>query len=318
MTDGEVIEYSRLTYGTLWPPDYILEVPCGYCHSCQKSANNQYRIRLLYETRRWPDGSCLFVTLTFDDENLKRFAKDSNKAVRLFLDRCRKKFGKQVRHWFIGEYGSLNGRPHYHGILFNVPDELRTVYRVDHPGDHPVLRSLWSYGFVFVGYVNDKTCSYITKYLTKSINGEKVRPRVITSKGLGINYLDTADAGLHKLGSLSYQPFMVLNGFKQAMPRYYYNKIFSEFDRQNMVLEKYCSPPPYSWQGCIYQTFEEYEKARSATRDANISSGLTPRVRPPVRLRKPKVSALVASEKIDVKQQFEEYGKLQNPLGLQK
>ena len=117
MTFNEVVDYSETYYGCFWPPDYYLEVPCGYCHSCQKSYNNQYRIRLLYELRKYPSGTCLFVTLTFDDDNLKKFSKDTNKAVRLFLDRLRKDYGKQIRHWFVCEFGTLYGRPHYHGIL---------------------------------------------------------------------------------------------------------------------------------------------------------------------------------------------------------
>ena len=143
MSFNEVVDYAELNYGMVWPPDYIVEVPCGYCFSCQKSSNNQYRIRLMYEIRKWPPNTCLFVTLTFDDENLMKYQDNPNKAVRLFLDRMRKRFGKQIRHWFIGEYGSLKGRPHYHGILFNVPRELSTVYSVAHPGDHPVVRELW-------------------------------------------------------------------------------------------------------------------------------------------------------------------------------
>ena len=107
MTNAEIVDYARTFYGCFWPPDYILEVPCGYCHSCQKSYNNQYRIRLLYELRKYPSGTCLFVTLTFDDDNLKKFSKDTNKAVRLFLDRLRKDYGKQIRHWFVCEFGTF-------------------------------------------------------------------------------------------------------------------------------------------------------------------------------------------------------------------
>ena len=133
MTNAEIVDYARIFYGCFWPPDYILEVPCGYCHSCQKSYNNQYRIRLLYELRKYPPGTCLFVTLTFDDDNLKKFSKDTNKAVRLFLDRLRKDYGKQIRHWFVCEFGTLYGRPHYHGILFNVPQALIDGYSPDVP-----------------------------------------------------------------------------------------------------------------------------------------------------------------------------------------
>lgn len=283
MSDPDISEYAQLHYGLSWPPDYLIEVPCGFCASCQKSSNSQYRFRLLWEIQRYPVGSCLFVTLTFDDHYLDVFKADYNRAVRLFLDRARKMFGKQIRHWFIGEFGTLHGRPHYHGILFGVPEALSTVYSVDHPGDHPVLRSLWKYGFVFVGYVNDKTCSYITKYLTKSINGKKIRPRVISSFGIGANYLDSQEAKLHRLGSCHYQPFVIYGGFKQAMPRYLYNKIFSAFDRENMILDRYLNPPPFTWNGRTFRSREERDYARAATRSFNIALGLTPLVKLPTR-----------------------------------
>lgn len=275
MTYNEVIEYAKINYGAFWPPDYVVEVPCGYCHSCQKSVNNQYRIRLLYECRKYPPGTCLFVTLTFDDDNLKKFSKDYNKAVRLFLDRLRKDYGKQIRHWFIGEFGTLHGRPHYHGILFDVPQELIDGYDPDIPGHHPLLASRWQYGFVFVGYVADETCSYIAKYVTKSINGDKVRPRVISSFGIGSNYLESDEARLHRLPG-NYQPFMVVNGFKQAMPRFYYNKIFTEVDKQNMALDRFINPPvEFSWQGQKFGHKFDQVMQRRSTHEQNIASGLS-------------------------------------------
>lgn len=295
MTATDLIEYSELNFGMRFPPDYWLEVPCGYCHSCQKSENNQYRIRLMYEIRDYPNESCLFVTLTFDDENLARFGKDPNKAVRLFLDRLRKQYGKQIRHWFIGEYGTLHGRPHYHGILFGVPEELRVTYLVDsvvpdpkdpdkfvfvHAGDHPLISAAWKYGFVFVGYVSDETCGYITKYLTKSLNDKKRRPRVITSFGIGSSYLKSDEAVLHKQPG-KYQTTMTLNGFPQAMPRYYYNKIFTDVDKQNIALERYLCPPPFSWQGVEYPSKEKRDRARSVTFEQNKNLGLTP-LEPPL------------------------------------
>ena len=154
-------------------------------------------------------------------------------------------------------------------------------YDSDVPGHHPLLAFHWKYGFVFVGYVSDETCSYITKYVTKSINGDKVRPRVVSSFGIGSNYFGTEESSLHKLGNQRYQPFMVLNGFQQAMPRYYYNKIFSDVDKQNMVVDLLINPPvEFSWQGQKFGSKLERDEMRRSTLNQNIASGLTPALPP--------------------------------------
>jgi hypothetical protein len=104
-----------------------------------------------------------------------------------------------------------------------------------------------------------------------------VRPRIISSFGIGSNYLDTEEAVLHKLGGQHYQPFMVLNGFQQAMPRYYYNKIFSDVDKQNMIVDRLIDPPvEFSWQGQKFSSKLERDEMRRSTLNQNIASGLTP------------------------------------------
>ena len=124
--------------------------------------------------------------------------------------------------------------------------------------------------------VSDETCSYITKYVTKSINGDKVRPRVITSHGIGENYLNTDESRLHKIGD-KYQPSMLLNGFPQAMPRYYYNKVFAEVDKQNIILDRYINPPvEFSWQGQKFASKFDQVMQRRSTLELNKSTGLTP------------------------------------------
>ena len=284
MTSKELHEYSRLYFGTVFPPDYEIAVPCGYCHSCKKREMNDYRIRLLYESRKPLDHGRvnLFITLTFDDENLEKFKSDTNKAVRLFLDRMRKRYGKQVRHWIIGEFGTLKGRPHYHGILFNVPSKLSNSPYGSKLGQNLELQDVWSYGFIFAGFVTDKTVGYITKYLTKDLNGDKVRPRVISSFGIGANYLQSDEAKLHKIKG--YQPFITNGSYIYALPRYYSTKIFSDFDRQNMALDRYFDPS-ISWRfnGRKYASKKEFEAVRNSVLASNRRAGLTTDKKPPTR-----------------------------------
>ena len=303
MTRREIYEYSRLYFGTVWPPDYTVDVPCGFCHSCKKREMNDYRIRLLYECRRPldPGRVNLFVTLTFNEQFLSKFADDPNRAVRLFLDRMRKRYGKQVRHWFIGEFGTLNGRPHYHGILFNCPIQIGNSAYGRHPGQNLELENVWSYGFVFTGYVTDSTIGYITKYLTKDLNGQRVRPRVISSLGIGDNYLSTPEAQLHKYKG--YNPFITNGSFIYALPRYYSNKIFSDLDRQNMALDRYFNPSiSWRWNGRKFDNYSDFYLSRLSSLNSNRSVGLTTDVKPPS--RKTRSSAERFKELLDRAQNF--------------
>lgn len=227
----ERTEYSRLNFGCDFPIDYQIEVPCGRCQYCEKHRMRDFQIRLLYEIDKYPNS--LFITLTFDDTNLLRFSANPNSAVRLFLDRVRKRYGKQVRHWIVAEYGTLHGRLHYHGILFDTPLRL----------DGDELSRLWSYGFSYVGYSCDKTARYVTKYVTKSCSGNRSPPRIISSKGIGAGYLTPENVLFHNDGE-TLRPYLYYGGFKVPLPRYYYSKVFSDEDKVRMLLERTECPQP--------------------------------------------------------------------------
>ncbi len=173
-------------------------------------------MRLLYELQRYPNS--IFVTLTFDESSLRRFEDDPNKSLSLFLDRVRKRYGKQVRHWFVAEYGSKRGRLHYHGILFDID-----INNED-------LADLWKYGNTFVGYANEITAKYIVKYLTKDdTKGYKKAPRVVSSKGIGESFLQTADCALLKKQMAT---CFEKNGYKVPIPRYYLDKMYNEREKE--------------------------------------------------------------------------------------
>lgn len=258
MTARERRVYAWEHYKLTYLPDLYIEVPCGKCHSCFRRRMNDYRFRLLYEHNKYPNS--IFLTLTFDEKNLKRFEKEPNKAVLLFLDRCRKRFGKSLRHWFCSEYGSLNGRIHYHGIVFNIPGF--------NPADFnsKTVSELWSYGYVYVGYCNPETMSYITKYVTKTASKGLNPPRIISSKGIGEGYLTPRNILYHNDGQGNYRPYVDYGSFRFPLPRYYYNKLFSESDKDAMIVDREMfGKGSYIWQGKEYCNKLDYLLARRAT-----------------------------------------------------
>ena len=106
-----------------------------------------------------------FMTLTFSEDGYNKVKKlceetDENaiatKAVRLMLERIRRKTGKSMKHWFITELGHEGTeRLHLHGLVWGI-------------GSDKLTEEKWTYGMTFTGtFVNEKTINYITKYITK-------------------------------------------------------------------------------------------------------------------------------------------------------
>ena len=125
----------------------LVPIKCGKCMECRKQIAREWQVRLLEEVKENKNG--IFVTLTFSNESiveliektkkvkdkttgkyyelsineLEGYEKDNAicaKAVRLFLERWRKKYKKSIRHWLVSEIGH-NGTEnvHLHGIIWS-------------------------------------------------------------------------------------------------------------------------------------------------------------------------------------------------------
>lgn len=275
--DGVTIQdYCETYFGYRGrPPDEFIDVPCGKCFSCHKSRMNGWRIRLLNEVNLYPNS--VFITLTFDNYNLSKFRDNPNKALHLYLDRLRKKYGKQIRHFFIPEYGDQNKRLHYHGILFNYPMETL---------DPEIVRKEWKYGFVFVGWCNEKTCNYIVKYITKDSPTGKA-PRLVVSIGIGESFVHTQGKYLYHRST----PYLAVNGFPRIpLPRYYLTKIWTDYERVQLQIKSMLEPYERFVDGIKYTDVPSFKSALSRYSAKQISIGLSPK------LSKPKLSQLYYTE----------------------
>lgn len=108
------------------------------------------------------------VTLTYDDVHLPCYGTLDREAFPLFARRLRKRGA--FRYLMCGEYGGLNGRPHYHAALFGVdfPDKVVSGER----GGYPVWRSrllerLWPVGLSEIGSLTYESAQYIARYVLK-------------------------------------------------------------------------------------------------------------------------------------------------------
>lgn len=249
-------------YGRTSIPDKYIDVPCGKCYSCQRSRLNGWRIRLLAEYERYPNS--VFITLTFDERYIVEFENNPNRAVRLFLDRCRKYYGSGLRHFIIGEYGDTTGRFHYHGIIFNTP-----------PGglEYDVFRRLWKYGHIFLGYCKRKTIDYVVKYITKDPKDDRVPPRLIVSKGLGSCYVQKYGADHFRRA----RPYIVYKGkYRVPLPTYLRNKIFDEKARFDLAEISRLEPFERIVDGVKYFDYFSYRDALRCYHRKQISAGLSP------------------------------------------
>lgn len=218
-------------------------IGCGKCMECMKKKSREWQVRLQEEIRTDKTGK--FITLTFNEKSLQELEKEIQKdnkindkieeniiatiAVRRFLERWRKEFKKSVKHWLITELGHQGTeRIHLHGLLFTNESNEK-------------IEEKWKYGYIFVGdYVNNKTINYIIKYVTKVDKDHKgYTPIILTSSGMGKNYLKRDDAKNNKFkneNTLEY--YKTIQGFKQNLPIYYRNKLYTDEEKEKLWLNK--------------------------------------------------------------------------------
>lgn len=223
----------------------LVPIGCGKCIECRKKKARNWQIRLYEEISKGHKG--YFVTLTLSTENyvkLYKHVEDTNLsaydidnkiatlAIRRFLERWRKEYGKSIRHWLVTELGHEGTEHiHLHGILW-----------VGHSAD---IDKKWQYGYTWIGdkpenYVNERTVNYIVKYITKIDEKHKeYNPIVLCSKGLGNNYLDKLNHQKNKYKENNTdETYRTRTGHKIALPIYYRNKIYNDEQREKLWIEK--------------------------------------------------------------------------------
>jgi hypothetical protein len=219
--------------------DYI-PVPCSKCPPCKKRRTSGWSFRLVKEGER--SLSALFVTLTYNTEVVpitKNGFMNLDKAdVQKFMKRLRKLSNEKLKYYVCGEYGTKRMRPHYHLIIFNADKEkVELAWTLDR-------RPL---GQIYIGDVNEASIGYTLKYMTKKgkipmhYNDDRQKEFSLMSKGLGSNYLTEKMVKWHK-NNIEERMYCNIKGNKKiAMPRYYKDKIYSNFDKiriSNHIKEK--------------------------------------------------------------------------------
>lgn len=238
--------------------DRILTVPipCGKCMVCMKKRAREWQVRLQQDIR--DHSQAQFVTLTFSNQsyknlyetvqnNYKQQPEDkwnvyyidndiAKLAVRRFLERWRKKYGKSVRHWLVTELGHKNTEHiHLHGIIYT--------------SNWQDIRNIWGYGYVWDGYnkngrrenyVSDRTINYMTKYVHKIDKQHQLYKSIILcTAGIGAGYTKTNQAKLNRFNfEKTNETYRTESGHKIAIPKYWKTKIYSDRERELLWIDK--------------------------------------------------------------------------------
>lgn len=202
---------------------------CGKCIECRKKRRREWMVRLSEEIRGG-EIPPLFVTLTINNENLKKCKNKENneiatELVRKFLENIRSYTKHSVKHFLVTELGEEKQRIHLHGFIW---------------ADKELIEKKWIYGFVHIGdFVNEKSINYMTKYMLKTPPGINFVPKVLASPGIGKGYTNRKDAQRNnfKAGETQ-ETYRFRNGSKMYLPQYYRNKIYTEKEKELLWIEK--------------------------------------------------------------------------------
>lgn len=202
-------------------------VSCGRCISCRLNFSNSWATRIVSESKMCKYSS--FVTLTYEDKNLPYSEKGvptlRKRDCQLFFKRSRKEVS--FRYYLGAEYGDIFHRPHYHFCAFsNDPKILVSSF----------WYKFWQNGFVYVGSLTRDSANYVAKYCVKKLKGLKaefykeqgIEPEfALMSRRPGIGY----DYIMKFKDLVKRNGFVVVDGKKQSIPRYFGSKIFTDEEK---------------------------------------------------------------------------------------
>lgn len=185
--------------------------------------------------------SAYFVTLTYSDEMIPRignFQSLDKKHIQNFIKKLRRRNEPfKLRYYAVGEYGTKTHRPHYHVTIFNLFGDI-----------HKHIQRSWcngkkiSYGGVHIGNVTDASIHYQMKYHVNPNRNdykewygvENEFALMSTKPPIGYQYLERV-GWWNKAGKRGY---LINNGFKQALPRYYREKVFNMMEKDEISKEQ--------------------------------------------------------------------------------
>lgn len=168
--------------------DKLVPVPCGKCIGCRLDHSKEWAVRCVLESLNHLHNS--FITLTYDEGHCPKRLKKVHLSN--FIKRLRAAHPDiTIRFFACGEYGTLNGRPHYHALIFgyDFPDkEFLTNDGLSALFSSSELEKLWPYGISSIGEVSLESCAYTARYSMKKTKASKGDEFLLMSRRPGIAF----------------------------------------------------------------------------------------------------------------------------------
>lgn len=268
-------------------PDNPVMLPCGQCVGCRQDRVSSWAIRCQHEAA--VHGESCFATLTYSDEALPQDGSVKVRDVQLFMKKLRKRFGRGIRFYAVGEYGEKTSRPHYHLLIFGMdfPDKVYLCKRNGHPVyTSAVLAEIWPHGLSELGDITAKSASYCAQYAQKKITGKKADDhysRVSPVDGavyrVASEFATMSRGGRGGLGGLGQEWFnrygsdvfpadeVIVDGKPRRVPNFYV-KLLSETEADRVKRRRSRLGNRYSWDhdGPIHRSAEQAAENRTPER----------------------------------------------------
>nr|QJB20330.1 MAG: replication initiator protein [Microvirus sp.] len=156
----EPVDAEKITGG--------LRLPCGRCLGCRMDKARDWAVRCQLELKEHTE--YCWTTLTYSDDHLPLTLRKDHLSA--WLKRLRARHpSRTIRFFASGEYGERTHRPHYHSILFGLPDD-------------PSIQETWPFGMVRVDPISPAAIAYVAGYTSKKVGWrEEPRERVDPETG---------------------------------------------------------------------------------------------------------------------------------------
>jgi len=200
-----------------------IKIPCGQCIGCRMKRASDWELRIMHEAQLYKH-NC-FITLTYGRNQMPANGSLDHRDCQLFYKRLRKHLGTEIRYYHAGEYGGLNGRPHYHACLFGHDFYDRKDAGNSKSGmpiyNSDVLTQIWGLGKTSVQDLTNETASYCARYImTKQLGpntdyGNRKPEYATMSKGIGKRWLQIYHEDVYR------HDHVISRGVKRRPPKYY-------------------------------------------------------------------------------------------------